>query len=184
MIFYGYTCAATIEKIIIAGNKKVSQDTIFFYMKSSEKGIYSETLLREDFKVLWNTGFFEDIVVDVSDGKQGKIVKFILKENLLIKSITYKTGKKIKEKDIIEKLQRVTVLHHGRVEQAAFVVLKEPDVPSLLLETGFITNAREELQLRDPAYQRSLAYAVMQGIKKYYETSPPPGTYLAKLKKR
>ena len=95
----------TIEKIVIEGNKKVSRDTILFYMRSSEKGMYSPSTLREDFKALWNTGFFENITIEAENGKGGKIVKLILKENLLIKSLIYKTGKKIKESSIVEKLQ-------------------------------------------------------------------------------
>jgi outer membrane protein insertion porin family len=95
----------TIEKIVVEGNKKVSKETILFYMRSTEKGPYSPATLREDFKSLWNTGFFENITIEAEDGKEGKIVKLIVKENLLIKSITYKTGKKVKENDIVEKLQ-------------------------------------------------------------------------------
>lgn len=95
----------SIEKIIVEGNKKVSKDTILFYIKSAEKGLYSTSMLREDFKTLWNTGFFENISIETEEGPSGKIVKIIVKENLLIKSVTFKTGKKIKESDIVEKLQ-------------------------------------------------------------------------------
>lgn len=71
--------------------------------------------------------------------------------------------------DIIHKLARVTDLHHGFVEQAAFVVLKEPEVPSLLVETGFLSNPKEELKLRNSHYQHRIAYALMQGIIGYYK---------------
>jgi outer membrane protein assembly factor BamA len=66
--------AETIEKIVVEGNKKVSRDTILFYMKSSEKGIFSPERLREDFTTLWNTGFFENITIEADDGTTGKIV--------------------------------------------------------------------------------------------------------------
>jgi len=65
-------------------------------MRSSEKGGYSPSVLKQDFITLWNTGFFENITIEAEDGEEGKIVKVILKENLLIKSITYKTGEKSK----------------------------------------------------------------------------------------
>lgn len=69
---------------------------------------------------------------------------------------------------IVHELSRVANLHRGFVEQAAFVVLKEPDVPSLLVETGFISNAREELSLRRPQYQQKIAHALMLGIVDYF----------------
>ena len=103
-----FLTAETIERILLEGNKKVSQDTILFYMKSREKGIYSTSLLREDFKALWNTGFFENITIEAEGTGEAKIVKIKVIENMLISSITYKTGKKIKESDIIEKLQETT----------------------------------------------------------------------------
>jgi len=102
--------AETIEKIVLEGNKKVSRDTVLFYMKSREKGMYSKAILRDDFKSLWKTGFFENIAIEAEDGKMGKIVKIKVKENLLISSITYKTGKKIKENDIVEKLQENNIV--------------------------------------------------------------------------
>lgn len=99
--------ADIIDKIIVEGNRKVSQDTILFYMKSREKGLYSESMLKEDFNSLWKTGFFENISIETEDsGKDQKILRVRVQENPLISSITYKTGKKIKEKDIVEKLQQ------------------------------------------------------------------------------
>ncbi len=80
---------------------------------------------------------------------------------------------------IFRQLARVTKLHHGFVEQAAFVVLKEPDIPSLLVETGFISNAREELNLRNPKYQHKIARALMLGIVDYFKHRPPSRTFLA-----
>jgi N-acetylmuramoyl-L-alanine amidase len=80
---------------------------------------------------------------------------------------------------VLRELDSITVLHHSRVEQAAFVVLKSPDIPSLLIETGFLSTPRQEQQLRNPRYQRQLANAIMEGIKSYFVHNPPPGTWLA-----
>ncbi len=85
---------------------------------------------------------------------------------------------------IIQSLDDVGRLHHRRVEQAAFVVLKSPDIPSLLVETGFISNPREERNLLNPAYQRRIASAITQGIHSYFIYQPPPGTWLAQRKFR
>ena len=91
-----------IEKIEIAGNERVTQETILYYLQSREGGYFDQELLRRDFRVLWATGFFADIKIEERDGTRGKIVKITVEENPIIKEITYKTGKKLKENDIID----------------------------------------------------------------------------------
>lgn len=82
--------------------------------------------------------------------------------------------------DLTQNIGYFAQLHHGhRVEQAAFVVLKSPDIPSLLIETGFISNIYEEARLNNPAYQNRLAQAISQGICEYFKSHPPRGTFLA-----
>ncbi len=85
-------------------------------------------------------------------------------------------------RDVLGSLKKVTRLHHNRVEQAAFVVLKSPDIPSLLVETGFLSNPREELRLRTTSYRHKIAYSLMKGIVEYYHQHPPRGTLLAQLR--
>ncbi|MBV8210222.1 MAG: N-acetylmuramoyl-L-alanine amidase [Burkholderiaceae bacterium] len=75
---------------------------------------------------------------------------------------------------VLRELERVNQLHHVRVEQAGFAVLKAPDIPSILVETAFISNPDEELRLRDEAYQEQLAQAIFAGIRRYFERNPPP----------
>lgn len=75
---------------------------------------------------------------------------------------------------ILDSLDNVTRLHYSRVEQAPFVVLKSPDIPSVLVETGFISNSHEEARLRDKAYQHKLAVAMYDGVK-FYITKNPQG---------
>ncbi len=70
-------------------------------------------------------------------------------------------------------------MHRGIVEQARFVVLKSPDIPSLLIETGFISNRDEERQLNDPAYQERIAKSIANGIVNYFQQDPPAGTWFA-----
>ena len=82
--------------------------------------------------------------------------------------------------DLTQNIGRFEELHHGhRVEQAAFVVLKSPDIPSLLIETGFISNINEEARLNNSMYQHQLAQAIAQGICEYFRAHPPRGTFLA-----
>ena len=64
-------------------------------------------------------------------------------------------------------------LHKPRVEQAGFAVLKAPDIPSVLVETAFISNPEEEQRLRSSAYQEQLADALMRGITRYFAKNPP-----------
>lgn len=81
--------------------------------------------------------------------------------------------------DIIQQIKPIARMHHDRVEQAAFVVLKSPDIPSLLVETGFLSNPREEKRLKSNAYQHKLALALMYGIRAYFRTYPPRTTWLS-----
>jgi N-acetylmuramoyl-L-alanine amidase len=82
-------------------------------------------------------------------------------------------------KTVLTRLSSVASVHHGKVQHARFAVLKAPDVPSMLVETAFISNAEEEARLRDKAYQATLAKAILAGIKDYFQRYPPPGTRLA-----
>ena len=74
---------------------------------------------------------------------------------------------------VLGRLARIGTLHKKRVEQAGFAVLKAPDVPSILVETAFISNPDEELKLRDPQYRSQLADAVAAGIRRYLSANPP-----------
>ncbi len=80
---------------------------------------------------------------------------------------------------VYAQLNKVGPVHGKRVQQAGFMVLKSPDIPSMLVETGFISNPSEERGLRDPDHQEHLAKAIMQGVKRFFAKSPPPGTLLA-----
>jgi N-acetylmuramoyl-L-alanine amidase len=72
-----------------------------------------------------------------------------------------------------------THLHKKRVEQANFAVLRSPDVPSILVETGFITNPQEAKRLRDPGFQHKLAQKISAGLVQHFSSRPPAGTWLA-----
>ncbi len=76
-------------------------------------------------------------------------------------------------KAVLGEIGGVNRLHKGAVEQAGFAVLKAPDIPSILIETAFISNPEEEAKLSDNAYQDQLAEAVLKGIKKYFAKNPP-----------
>ena len=75
--------------------------------------------------------------------------------------------------EVLGQIGKVGRLHKGSVEQAGFAVLKAPDVPSILVESAFISNPEEEAKLRDPAYQARLVEALASGIERYFARNPP-----------
>jgi N-acetylmuramoyl-L-alanine amidase len=75
--------------------------------------------------------------------------------------------------EVLRELERVNRLHKQQVEQAGFAVLKAPDIPSILVETAFISNPEEEARLRDDAYQDKMARAMLAGIRQYFAKNPP-----------
>lgn len=81
--------------------------------------------------------------------------------------------------NVLKALGGLGPTHRGFVERANFVVLRSPDVPSILVETAFISNPDEERKLRDPSHQSHLAEAVMGGVRSYFESTPPPGSWFA-----
>ncbi|MDH5517547.1 MAG: N-acetylmuramoyl-L-alanine amidase [Gammaproteobacteria bacterium] len=81
--------------------------------------------------------------------------------------------------EVLGELKRIGRVHKKRVQQAGFAVLKSPDVPSILLETAFISNPREERKLRSPAHQRKTAKAILRGVSDYFDRKAPPGTWLS-----
>ena len=116
--------------------------------------------------------------VDLAD--KGHLLRSVLLD--LSQAATISASLKV-GKRLLDSLKSVTVLHHSRVEQAAFVVLKSPDIPSLLVETGFISNWREEKNLNSRYYQRKLSAALLKGIVRYFDQYPPRGSWLAYQKR-
>jgi N-acetylmuramoyl-L-alanine amidase len=80
---------------------------------------------------------------------------------------------------VLDELRSVGKTHKPQVERANFWVLRSPDVPSMLVETGFITNAADERKLNDAGFRRRLAEVVARGVSDYFGSQPPPGTWFA-----
>jgi N-acetylmuramoyl-L-alanine amidase len=80
---------------------------------------------------------------------------------------------------VLAALRRIGTVHRPRVQHAGFVVLKSPDIPSMLVETAFISNSSDERRLRDPDEQQQLAEAIRDGVRNYFYEKPPPGTKIA-----
>jgi N-acetylmuramoyl-L-alanine amidase len=82
---------------------------------------------------------------------------------------------------VLHELDRVGQIRKPAVQHAGFLVLKSPDIPSILVETAYISNPGEERRLKDPRHQEKLASAIHSGIRAYFHANPPPGTRIAAL---
>ena len=80
---------------------------------------------------------------------------------------------------VLKSLAKIGPTHRGYVEKANFVVLRSPDVPSILVETAFITNPTEERKLTNPVQREKLANAILDGVRGYFRNAPPPGSWFA-----
>ena len=111
-----------------------------------------------------------------------------LQENRILRNFREKPVRKISAKGqwgkpMMMVMSDVPFHHHKReVEQAGFVVLKSPDVPSILVETGFLSNPEEARLLANASYQKRLASAISEGIRAYMFSKPPPDSLSAILK--
>ncbi len=113
-----------------------------------------------------------------SDQVGGVNVAGVKDRQLLSAMLDMSTTAQIKDslklgREVLTKVGRVGRLHKRQVEQAGFAVLKAPDIPSILVETAFISNPEEEAKLRDPAYRRELVDAITSGVGDYFAKNPP-----------
>jgi N-acetylmuramoyl-L-alanine amidase len=82
-------------------------------------------------------------------------------------------------KSILKRMDRISRLHKKEVGEAAFMVLKAPDIPALLIETGFISNPGEAKKLATSSYQKKMAHEIFIGLTEYFDDEPPEGSYIA-----
>lgn len=116
-----------------------------------------------------------DLIGGVFDEKDDMLVSVLLD---LTQNATLVASSEVADK-VLSEIGRVNTVHKPEVEQAGFVVLKSPKIPSILIETGFISNRKEEQQLKSSQFQARVANAVFRGVRSYFRKNPPPGTVLA-----
>ncbi len=153
-----------IEKIEIVGNDRVTRETIVYYLSSREGDFYSPDLLKKDLRVLWSTGFFSNVRIEEQQGTTGRIVKIIVEENPVVKSITYKTGKKLKEDDISNKLKEKDeyILPYSYYSAAKVQKARETII-SLLLEKGMYAAKVEAETSRKGKNEVELTFRIDEG---------------------
>jgi N-acetylmuramoyl-L-alanine amidase len=117
-----------------------------------------------------------DLVGGVSLEDKDDVLKSVLLD--LSQTATIEASDQAGSK-VLRSLGSVGRLHRRHIEHAGFVVLKAPDIPSMLIETAFISNPLEERKLKSPAYQLQLASAIMDGVHDYFQENAPPGTKIA-----
>jgi len=111
-----------------------------------------------------------DLVSGVSLNDKDNVLASVLLD--LSQSATQDASFNVANK-VLQNFQRIGELHYSKVQKAGFVVLKSPDVPSILIETAFITNPTEELKLTSSAHQSKMAQAIFNGVRSYFETAAP-----------
>lgn len=117
-----------------------------------------------------------DLVGGISlDDKDDTLAKVLLD---LSQGATMGASNAVAE-NVLKALRKLGPTHRSYVERANFVVLRSPDVPSILVETAFITNPSEEARLTDPRHREKLADAILDGVRGYFRATPPPGTLFA-----
>lgn len=111
---------------------------------------------------------------DLIGGVNIDVKDVYLKQTLIDLSQTAQISDSLKlGKAVLDQLGEINQLHKPHVEQAGFAVLKAPDIPSILVETAFISNPEEEKRLNDETYQDKMACAIVDGIKRYFDKNPP-----------
>jgi N-acetylmuramoyl-L-alanine amidase len=117
-----------------------------------------------------------DLVGGVTLGDKDEMLASVLLD--LSQSATMEASNLVAT-SVFSNMRSMGKTHKNTVEHANFMVLKSPDVPSILVETAFISNPSEEKRLRDPAWQKKIAGAIANGVQDYFYLSPPPGTWIA-----
>jgi outer membrane protein insertion porin family len=155
-----------VEKIEIVGNDRVTTETVLYYLSVREGDFYSADQFRRDFRVLWSTGFFSNITFEESQGARGKIIKITVEENAVVRSVTYKTGKKVKEKDIAEKLKEKDQAILPYSYYSAFKVQRIKDtIADLLAEKGLLASKIESEVVRQGKNEVDVQIRVDEGPK-------------------
>ena len=122
-----------------------------------------------------------DLIGGVRLGDKDDVLASVLTDLSMTSTLDHslKVGGKV-----LSRMDTVARLHKRNVEQAGFAVLKSPDIPSILVETGFISNPGEAQKLSTRAYQQKMAQAIHAGIRDWFLAQPPPGTLIAARKQQ
>jgi N-acetylmuramoyl-L-alanine amidase len=148
--------------------RSVSGSSVFVLSRKGASSEYARLLAASENSA--------DLIGGVTLGDKDDMLASVLLD--LSQSATMEASHAVAD-SVFSSLDRMGKTHKRHVEHANFMVLKSPDVPSILVETAFISNPSEEKRLKDPAWQRKLANTIANGVQDYFYLSPPPGTWIA-----
>lgn len=152
-------------------NHKAHGSSVFVL---SERGASSEVA-----RFLARSENRSDLIGGVRLDNKDDLLKMVLVD--MVKNSTIEDSNDVASR-VLSNLKSINHLHKSRVERAGFRVLKAPDVPSILVETAFISNPAEARKLKSARHQQALANAILKGVRGYFHANPPPGTLLAQEK--
>ena len=150
-------------------NRKVKGASVFAL---SSKGASSEAA-----RILAQNENAADIIGGVDFDENDSLLTSVLMD--LTQTGTLETSMSLGN-SVFKEIKNVTPMHKNQVERARFVVLQSLGIPSILIETGFISNRQEEKKLGSWRYQQSVAKSILKGVKKFFKDQSPPGTFFAK----
>jgi len=155
-----------VEKIEIVGNERVTPETVVYYLSVREGDTYNPDQFRRDFRVLWSTGFFSDIKFEELQGTRGRVLRITVQENPVVRTITYKTGKKVKEDDIVNKLKEKdqAILPYSYYSPHKIQRIKET-ITELLYEKGLLASKIETETVRQGKNEVDVLIKIDEGPK-------------------
>lgn len=149
-------------------NRKVSGSSVFVLSRRGASSEFARRLAASENSA--------DLIGGVTLSDKDDMLASVLLD--LSQSATMEASHAVAD-SVFASMRGMGKTHKNHVEHANFMVLKSPDVPSILVETAFISNPSEEKRLKDPAWQRKIARTIADGVQDYFYLSPPPGTYIA-----
>lgn len=152
-------------------NRKAQGSSVYVLSEHGASSEAARVLAKQENEV--------DLIGGVSLDNRDQMLASVLLD--LSQRHTIETSQQAAER-LLAELNKVGKVHSRKVEKAAFVVLKSPDVPSVLVETAFISNPREEKRLRTRAHQQKLARSLVKGIKKYFAEQAPDDSLVARMR--
>jgi outer membrane protein insertion porin family len=156
----------TIEQILFRGNRRVVSSTLRARIFTHDGDVYDETALERDLMALWNTGFFDDIRIESTDGKNGKIVTFYVREKKLVRSIDYKGLSSVQTSDVLDEFKKRKV---GLSVQSQYdpVVIKRAEVvlTDMLSAHGKMFASVRHRTRNIPPNSVALTFIVVEGPK-------------------
>ena len=154
-------------------NRRARGSSVFVL---STSGASSETA-----RILAESENNADLIGGVSLHDKDELLQKVLVD--MVQSAKIEDSHEVANK-VLHGIKGVNRLHKNHVEQAGFKVLKTPGIPSILVETAFISNPEEERKLRSPRHQMAMAQAIMKGVRDYFRSNAPQGTVLALKEKK